>query len=321
MIWLTWRQERFEALLLALTLAAGAAVLIWTGTQVWGSFDHLGVAPCLTGLGGGSCTDTISSFTVESASQQQVLSWLAYLPTFLGVLLAAPIVLEIEDGSHRLVWTQSVTRVRWVATRAGLPLVVGAVGVALIAFLGSWAMQPTDRVVGPMHPGPFDLQGTVPVAYMVVAFAVTLFVGVIWRRALAGLGTGITAGIALHFAIQQWLRPHLMAPVTKLWVGGPAPFKPQDWLLSGGETQVYDYVNARGQHFSLDQVTGLCGQATGQNKGAWGACLRAHRLGELIQYQPADRFWAFQTLESLIVLAIAVTLLASSAWWLVKKTS
>lgn len=32
-----------------------------------------------------------------------------------GILLAAPFVLELEQGTYRLVWTQSITRTRWGA--------------------------------------------------------------------------------------------------------------------------------------------------------------------------------------------------------------
>ena len=37
-----------------------------------------------------------------------------------ALLLAAPFVIELDSGTYRLYWTQSITRRRWIVTKLGL---------------------------------------------------------------------------------------------------------------------------------------------------------------------------------------------------------
>jgi hypothetical protein len=44
-------------------------------------------------------------------------------------------------------------------------------------------------------------------------------------------------------------------------------------------------------------------------------CLRHHHVMQYAVYQPAGRFWAFQAIEAGIFLALALSLIAASVWW------
>ena len=45
----------------------------------------------------------------------------ALAPAVIGAFWGAPLVArELEAGTHRLVWNQSVTRTRWLATKLGV---------------------------------------------------------------------------------------------------------------------------------------------------------------------------------------------------------
>ena len=46
MIWLSWRQQRLEALLGAAVLAALAALLVLTGRHIAAVYDHARLAAC-----------------------------------------------------------------------------------------------------------------------------------------------------------------------------------------------------------------------------------------------------------------------------------
>ena len=50
MIWLTWRQQRFEAALPAAVLALGLAVLLVTRQAIIADINTLGIPRCLSGL-------------------------------------------------------------------------------------------------------------------------------------------------------------------------------------------------------------------------------------------------------------------------------
>ena len=83
----------------------------------------------------------------------------------------APLIArELETGTYRLVWTQSVSRLRWISTK--LALVLGATAPPPLArsLLAVWAFQPLIPVLGNRFRGGwFDVQGIVPASYMLFA--------------------------------------------------------------------------------------------------------------------------------------------------------
>lgn len=323
MIWLTWRQQRFEAALAMVAVAVGAAVLLLTRQAMIADLNALGIPSCISGLGdGNTCSQAYQAFKDNFGSQQALLGALTYLPILVGVVLAASISVEMEQGTYRLAWAQSVTRGRWTFTRVGLPLLFGLVMTGLIAGVTSWWMQPANQVQGPLRPGSFDVQGFLPPAYMVLAFAITVAGGVLLRRTVPAVGSGIAAGAGIHLAVQTWLRPSFITPISYLWTSGPAPYTSQDWVVQGGAgASSYVYQDPTGQQLTYEQVQSLCGQVVGaQSKEAWSACLQAHHLGELVTWQPPARFWEFQLIESALVVGIACALLLLTVWWLRSRT-
>ena len=129
MIWLTWRQQRLEALIGGALLALLAVFLLLTGLDMASTYQRLGVGACLTSHAT-ECADVIGAFRNQYGALNGIAVWLTLLPLLFGVLLAAPFVLELEQGTYRLVWTQGITRTRWVMLKLGL-LVAAAVLVAL----------------------------------------------------------------------------------------------------------------------------------------------------------------------------------------------
>ncbi len=59
------------------------------------------------------------------------------VPALIGVFWGAPLIArELETGTHRLAWNQSVTRTRWLATKL---VIVGAAAAVTVGLL-SWAV-------------------------------------------------------------------------------------------------------------------------------------------------------------------------------------
>src|SRR6185436_5823191 len=148
MIWLTWRQHRKQALVLLLGLAALALVLIPTGRQA-----HKAVAAydkCVDGLGsaafvdGGKaevCGQLSERFSNTHTSWAYAAILLLFLPLLVGLFWGAPLVArEVEQGTHRLIWTQGISRTRWMFTKLALVGVVVLVAAAAYALLVSWWM-------------------------------------------------------------------------------------------------------------------------------------------------------------------------------------
>ena len=77
-----------------------------------------------------ACQELAAQFANRygSLGSAGILLW--FLPLFAGLFWGAPLVArEAEHGTHRLVWTQGVSRLRWALAKFGL---VGA-GVVLAA--------------------------------------------------------------------------------------------------------------------------------------------------------------------------------------------
>ena len=111
MIWLTWRQHRLEGLMTLGVLAVIGVFLLLSGRAMATSFQQLGLSHCLGQTPPGSpCTDLIMTF----ATQYGLLLFFDTLLIFLPLLLGAR---EVEQRTHLLVWTQSITRRRWLTVK------------------------------------------------------------------------------------------------------------------------------------------------------------------------------------------------------------
>ena len=143
--------------------------------------------------------------------------WCWSCPALVGVFWGAPLLArELETGTFRLVWTQSVTRRRWLAVKLGL---VGGASVAVAGLLGwvvTWWSVPVDRVNLDRFSSPliFSERGLVPLGYAAFAFALGVVLGLLLRRTVPAMAATLAVFVGARLAVTQWLRPHLMAPVA-----------------------------------------------------------------------------------------------------------
>src|SRR5207244_13207985 len=192
---------------------------------------------------------------------------------------------EIETGTHRLVWTQSVSRRRWIATKLALVLGVSAIATLGLSLLAVWAFQPLIPVLGNRFRGGwFDVQGIIPAAYMLFALALGTCLGAVWRRTIPAMAATIVGYAAVRLPVHNF-RPHLLSPNSRTasaFIGDkPVGLGPGDWILS---------------HDPLRVATS--GPPT---KGPPAA---------IYHYIPAGRFWTLQALEASLFLLLAAGLVA-----------
>lgn len=207
MIWLTWRQFRGTAAITAAALALLAAILLVTGPGLADEYST-GIAAC-----GSDCGDFVKAFFTDHQGEFLAVTAVALvLPALIGLFLGAPLITrELESGTHRLVWTQSVTRTRWLAVKLGL---VGAAAVAA-AGLGSlgvdWWSGPIDKSAGDdfarMEPLLFAARGIVPIGYAAFAFAVGATVGLLIRRTLPAMAATLAVFLVVQIAMPTLVRP------------------------------------------------------------------------------------------------------------------
>ncbi|HXP20514.1 MAG TPA: ABC transporter permease [Streptosporangiaceae bacterium] len=343
MIWLTWRQFRAQSIVTAAALAVLAVVLLITGLQLAHLYDASGLATCHAH---GDCETLTSRFTDELGSGAAYkplffvgLAVLYLTPALIGLFWGAPLITrELETGTFRLAWNQSVTRTRWMAVKLGLIGLAAMAATGLFSLMITWWAGPIDRVTTSGHGGQgttsftrldplvFDARGITPIGYAAFAFALGVTAGVLIRRTLPAMAATLAAFAAVQIAWPNWIRPHLITPVrailplnagnlsglmitnnsTMTVIG--AVTKPGAWILSN------QTVGTTG-HLFTGPVPHVC------LSGSFQACTQALgglHLRQLLTYQPASRFWAFQWYETAIFLAIAVAL-AGLCFWRIRR--
>ena len=191
MTWLTWRQHRAQAAYAAAGLAILAVVMVASGLAMFNSLTELGLdgcGPLSNSLD--SCDNAAGAFFDRFALLQQVATLLLLLPLLLGLFFGAPLVArELEQGTHRLVWTQGVTRRRWFVVKAGLVLAATTAFMGAYSALLYWWYTPLSRAGASRFAYlEFDVQGIAPIGYAIFAVALGIAAGTLWRKVLPAMG-------------------------------------------------------------------------------------------------------------------------------------
>ena len=309
MIWLTWRQHRKQALFTLIVLAALAAIMVPTGLAMHHSFDRSGLPACLSRLGTARMVEQSETLTrchaLSSRFQRQysgltsVAVLFVILPVFVGLFFGAPLVArEVEQGTHRLAWTQGVSRMRWALVKFG---VIGAVTLALAAVyalgVAWWFAPPVTATGNRFGYLAFDVQGLAPVGYTLFAVALGIYAGTVWRKVLPAMGVALVGFAGVRVAIETLARPRYMSPKT-LTYSLQSTLQPNpaagDWVYRLGVR------DAAGRLVAPNAQIGPCGPAgCGEAAEALGPGAYNWQL-----YQPGSRFWIFQGIETGIFLAL-----------------
>jgi hypothetical protein len=306
MIWVGWRQQRTETLLTAALIAALAALLVPTGLTMLSAYDHGGLAACAGHSNGGSCGPAVDAFFARWQKLGDLLDWVTLFPGIAGVLLAAPFVVALEQRTHRLDWTQSITRRRWIAGKLGLAVATALVAAIALTLLMTWWRAPFVHFQGRIDNSIYDSEGTVVAAYTLFALGLGLAVGAVWRRTVPALFVGFAGYFAARLFVDTWLRQRLVAPITKTWsTSGPDPGLNRAWVLSEHP------VDAHGHALSL-----ISPCPPGAN-----ACPSKPGSVQFLQtvYHPASHFWPLQIRETALFGLAAVALIAFAVWWTLRS--
>jgi len=242
MIRFAWLQARAQTAIAVAALAAAAVLALVTGPRLLYLY-HVDVVTCQ----GSACASATTAF-LASYRWMQVFAppLLLVLPALFGMFWGAPLVArELETGTFRLAWTQSVTRKRWLAVRLGVGALTSMAVTGLLSLVLTWWFSPIDRVqLNPLDPSVFGVRGIVPVGYAAFAFMLGVTAGVLLRRTIPAMAATLVAFTAARLAVTYYVRPYLMgslraiAPVIMTTGTGPAPspgagvVKPGDWVLS-----------------------------------------------------------------------------------------
>lgn len=323
MIWVTWRQHRGEAIAVGATLVVLALVLLVTGNMMANTLQQLGATGCFGSSPNDGCFNAINTFLGEYRTLWSASRGFVVLPALLGIFIGAPLVArELEQNTHYLAWTQDTTRLRWLAVKlclvGGGCLVVMAIATVLVT---AWR-GPFDQIFGVFSGLSFDASGVAPVAYTAYAFALALAAGTLLRRTVPAMAVTLTGFLALRMPV-AFLRPHFQQPIIVSWdpITNAIPRNypsETDWVIEEG-----GWMDHAGHVLDLGQVDKTCAAAVlPSNAGEvdpFNYCAHAHGWVQYVAYQPVDRFWLFQGIESAIFVAATAALLALTIHWVRRR--
>jgi hypothetical protein len=358
----TWRQFRSQAVVGMAGLIVVAIVLAATGPHLVSVYDTALASCQAAGTAGSSCDNPVTG--TFHALQIVVPLLVLAVPALIGMFWGAPLIAhELESGTFRLAWTQSVSRRRWLVVKLGLVGLASMVAAGVISLMATWWASPLDKVnQNRFSPAAFALHGFVPAGYAVFAFALGATAGLLLRRTLPAMAVTLVGFIAMRVGVTYWLRPHYMSPLTTTLplsntdagfsftgvAGSPgvasidasSPNLPNAWV--NGES----IVDRTGQAPTSAYIERKCsnlisnGPPSGAVKHTGGGgvfephgavvsrapagaqdsltqCFRAlgSKYHAVVTYQPADRFWTFQTIETALFVVLALALAGGAAWW------
>jgi hypothetical protein len=312
--WVVWQQHRRHAFLAAILLACASVLYVWSGQELWSGYAVRGVAACVDqAMFDAACAVTRDNFLDRFDDLTSLLMPpLVLLPNLLGVFLGAPLLArELEQGTYRLVWTQSISRQRWAGVK--LAWIGGALGLIAtgVVVLSGWWHGALDAVYG----SPFDIFGSagpVGVLNYLVSFALAACLGLLLRRSVAAMGLSFLLSWLIRIGVAKLTRPLYAPGFSILWDRGledyPRSFR-GDWVSS---TTLVDPSGQPVSDIHLQELTHSA-QATGVGVDQF---LRDQGYHYLSIYQPADRFWQFQSIESVLLLLLLVSFVGLTFWWL-----
>ena len=293
MIWVTWRQHRGQAISCLALLAALAVYAVIESTSMRTAFSNDNLAACLARSPGTACPTAVDAFMNEFGSAVNIAFWSVCLivPGLIGVLVGGSLIArELEYGTWRLAWSQTVPRARWLAVK--LALVTGGLivlGAAITAVI-TWYRAPMDQLTGHLQHNIYDYEGLVPTAYILCAFGFAVLAGLLIRRSIPAMVAAFIPWLAIRLVVEFVFRPHFMSPLT-------APMNCSQGACSYGIS-------------SVPQITGHIGD--------W---VLGFKPGNLVAYQPADRFWPFQFIEAGTFVALTAATLGATIWLLHRRAA
>jgi ABC-type transport system involved in multi-copper enzyme maturation permease subunit len=313
---LTLRLARPNILASIILLAAVALYVVLTRRAMSNYLEASGLNACLAS--GGDCRALTRDFTAKFNVVINSYRLITLVPLLTGMFWGGPLIArEVEQGTHRLAWTQSVSRGRWLATKLGIFLLGATATAAALTQLMTWWFAPIERMqedFGRLNTDVFDFRGIVPIAYTLFAFALGAAAGAIFKRTVVAMAVTLVGYLPIKIGVQV-LRSHYLKPLDVTYAFGTTSPRSGsgDWHLAS------EMINRSGAILGGIGVPDPCNTLT--SKAATEACAVENGYRFVDTYQPLSRFWPFQLIESGIFVGLSIVVLAVAVWWILRRTA
>ncbi|MCX4770984.1 hypothetical protein [Streptomyces sp. NBC_01285] len=286
---------------LALAGIAVLAIGVWWTSGDSDSFADTGCSFRNTST---RCIGAVNDFVDSEIRFNHLLGYagvaMMVLPAAVGLFVAGPMIgRELEDGTYRLSWSQSVTPTRWLAAKLAVPAVLTVAGVSVLSAVYAWAWsraRGTNYPVQWFEPQVYGAMGPAPVGYALLCLALGALAAVLIRRtlpAMAVTAVAFAAVVLVMNSVRSGLWP-MRTDTTALGREFRYPSEASDvsvgWMTGGGTR--------------LDDAT--CVSA-----GDFDGCMARHGVAaQYVDYHPASHFWPLQLIETGILLVLAAAAVA-----------
>jgi hypothetical protein len=359
MNWLAWRQHRKQFLVIGILLAIFTAITIPTGLHFWHTYQY-----ALSACNNTGTCNQLDNELLQSNTDQLLLHLghfgVLILPIILGLFWGVPFLArEYADGTNKLVWTQSVSRRKWLSVKLGWILVGAATIMGAFAALDTWWFRTSNALnLDRFTMINFGSQGIVPVATAIFAVSVGIFFGALFRRTMVALGVTLFLLVAtVLIVVPNFVRPYYETPAsykTSLvgtaipQIGQPSASsgnsisnsaalvlkgtivsssgQPLDWAKPPSQcirTAPAGFVGGgEGVHQHAVPAPGSKQEALGSQNGGPVVsmnCLQSLGYEMDIKYQPSYRYWDFQRIETGLYLALSLLPIGATYWLVVKR--
>ncbi|MGW2050368.1 ABC transporter permease [Streptomyces sp. NPDC001858] len=239
-----------------------------------------------------------------------------------GALTALPFVVaawagaalfgrELEHGTAQLAWTQSLSPVRWLATKLAVPAVLVAAGTGLLVTLHRLMWSKGDGRIDTAKNWHDSLtlhtNGPTTVALALTALAGGALAGLLLRRTLPALMLALGFVAALR-VLADLVMPHLWPAVT--WVTSIG-----DGYRSDGLQVDSGLVTSTGKHIADPG----CGPASISDTCA-ALYTELDATGFYTSYHPESHYWPLQLTTTALLLAVAAAVTVA-AFVLLRRTT
>ena len=356
MIRFAWIQARTQTVL----VGAGVAVVAIVAALIGPHLGHLYASAAANCRARPDCVGRLNPFSNDDYALYGALGALVVvLPGVVGLFWGAPLVArELESGTYRLAWTQSVERRRWLGAKLAVVGLASVAAAGLLSLAVSWSARSVDLAKADQFRY-FDQRDVVPIGYAAFAFALGVLVGLVVRRVLPALATTLVAFVAVRYVVERWVRAHLVG-ATHVAVGlrnasnlgftvqpgqaGTVVFQAEAPSIQNADvlsTQLVDRaghpVNPAALHqFIVQHCPTIAQSALGPGPASAGAQTRGpaspaefngciDRLAAVyhqsVSYIAPDRYWTVQWLEMALFVAAALVLVGVAVWMINRTPS
>jgi hypothetical protein len=297
MTWLLARQHRAFGLGVVIALGLFAVAAVWTGIHMADVYDA--AKQCHDGR----CLVVGRLFSGYGAIVDAVHLTIA-VPVVFAVFGASVLARETDAGTNVLVWMQTVSRRRWLVTKLLAASAAAVVVAGAVSGLVTWWSATPNALDGNRFEGAqFDTQNVVPVATALLGVAIGLAAGAWLRRVVPAIAASIVVFVAVRAVTAVYLRPHYMAPVSRL-VAPDADAR----LPSGSWTLTRRLLDPGGHVVPDGRVALPSGCRASASRDAF-RCLARVGYRDQVRFHPASHYWQFQWTEVAVFVALAALLL------------